>query len=167
MKDTSIILTGSNELAFIKEPPTYADSSIQRMKEILEAINDTQKPVSDISRMIAGELASVTTQMAELNQTDGYKIKFLSERIKALREVSKTLADSETLSKRDILNFDGPKFLYAFQEILACFKKAMKETGLPETSANEVLRNFRDIMAMKEIDLRRQTDKVESTFVTK
>ena len=135
--------------------------------DILDLINDPQKPVSDISRLIAGELAAVTTQMAELNQTDGYKIKFLSERIKALRELSKTLADSETLSKKDILNFDGPKFQYVFQEIIACFKKAMKETGLQETSANEVLRNFRDIMAMKEIDLRKQTERVESTFVTK
>ena len=165
MKDTPIVLTDRAGLA-----PVGGNSDedpILRMTEILKAIGDPQKPVSDISRMIAGELASVTTKMAELNQTDGYKIKFLSERIKALRELSKTLADSETLSKKDIINFDGPKFQYVFQEILACFKKAMKETGLPETSSNEVLRNFRDIMAMKEIELRRQTDKIESTFITK
>jgi len=167
MKETVITFVDSSEKPLPEEASTLASLSIKRMTDILDFINDPQKPVSDISRMIAGELASVTTQMAELNQTDGYKIKFLSERIKALRELSKTLADSETLSKKDILNFDGPKFQYVFQEIIACFKKAMKETGLPETSANEVLRNFRDVMAMKEIDLRRQTDKVESTFVKK
>ena len=142
-------------------------SSVDRMVEILSLINDSDKPVSDINRMIAGELASVTTEMTELTQTNGYRLKFLSERIKALRELSKTLAESENLSKKDILNFDGPKFQYVFQEITASFKKAMKEAGIQETSANEVLRNFRDIMAMKEQDLRKQTDRVESTFVKK
>ena len=164
MKDTKIVFPGSGE----DLPPggeTMPEND--RMKEILELISDPQKAVGDINRLVAGELAVVTNLMSQLSQTDGYKLKFFSERIKALRELSKTLAESEAISKRDILNFDGPKFQYVFQELIASFKKAMKEAGIQETSANEVLRNFRDIMAMKEVELRKQTEKVESTFVKK
>ena len=40
-------------MAFIKEPPTYADSSIQRMKEILEAINQlSEEELKHVGRLI-------------------------------------------------------------------------------------------------------------------
>ena len=138
-----------------------------RMEEILTLIEDPLKPVSDINRIIASELAAVTGTMASLDQSTTYKLAVLKEQVKALRELAKTLAENEVLSKKDILNFDGPKFQFVFQEITSNFKKSMKDSGLSETTSNEVLRNFRDIMAGKEVELRKATEKVESTFIKK
>src|SRR5574343_126369 len=74
----------------------------QRMSDILALIADPEKPVSEISRLIAGEIAVASGAISCLNQSDGYKLKFLSENIKSLRELSKTLSESEVLSKKDV-----------------------------------------------------------------
>lgn len=140
-------------------------SKRNRMEDILSLINDPLKPVSDINRIIAGELAAVTSAMADLTQSNSYKLSILKEQVRALRELAKTLAENEILAKKDILNFDGPKFQFVFQEITSNFKKAMKDAGFTEAQANEVLRNFRDIMASRELELRKATEKVESTFI--
>jgi len=158
-----ISITISDEVVLVKDSAARTN----RMLEVLDLIADPLKPVSDINRIIAGELAVVAGEMASLEQSNAYRLSILKEQVKALRELAKTLAENEVLSKKDILNFDGPKFQFVFQEITANFKKAMKDSGLLETQTNEVLRNFRDIMAVKEVDLRKSTERVESTFVSK
>lgn len=136
-----------------------------RMTDILDMIEDPNRAVSEINRVIAGEIASATGDISTLSQASGYKLKFLTERIKALRELSKTLSESEILSKKDILNFDGPKFQYVFQEIIAIFRKSAKDSGLTEDQINSMLRNFRDLMANREPELRKATERVDSSFV--
>lgn len=137
----------------------------QRMIEIIELIANPEKPVSEINRIIAGEIAVATGSISTLEQASGYKLKFLTEQVKALRELSKTLSESEVLSKKDVLNFDGPKFQFVFQELIGAFRKAAKDSGLTEDQINSLLRNFRDIMAQKEPELRKQTEKVDATFI--
>ena len=161
-KDTLIELMDMPDMGAEEEAP-----KLSRMLEVLDMIGDPLKPVSDINRIIAGELASVVEEMSNLPAEKSYKLGVLKEQVKALRELAKTLAENEVLSKKDILNFDGPKFQFVFQEITSNFKKAMKESGILEAQTNEVLRNFRDIMASKEFELRKATDRVESTFVNK
>lgn len=138
---------------------------INRMIEVLGLIEDPLIPVSDINRILAGEIAAVTSEMADLTMSNAYRLNILKEQVRALRELAKTLTENEVLSKKDILNFDGPKFQFVFQEITSNFKKAMKDSGLQEAQTNEVLRNFRDIMAGSEVELRKMTERVESTFV--
>lgn len=139
----------------------------QRMLDILGMIEDPDKPVSEINRIIAGEIAVCTGTISTLEQASGYKLKFLTENVKALRELSKTLSESEVLSKKDTLNFDGPKFQFVFQELIGTFRKAAKDTGFTEDQINSLLRNFRDQMAQREPELRKQTDKVDSTTFSK
>jgi hypothetical protein len=136
-----------------------------RMQEILEMIEDPNKPVGEIHRFIAGEIAAVTGSISCLEQVSGYKLKFMTEQVKALRELSKTLSEAELMSNKDSLNFDGPKFQYVFQELMGAFRKAAKDTGLTEDQINSLLRNFRDVMAQKEPELRKQTEKVDSSFI--
>lgn len=137
----------------------------QRMTDILAMIEDPDKPVSDINRVIAGEIASTTGEISCLAQASGYKLKFLTERVKALRELSKTLSEAEVLSKKDILNFDGPKFQYVFQEIIGVVRKSARDSGLTEEQVNSMLRSFRDSMALREPELRKQTTMVDSSFI--
>lgn len=139
----------------------------QRMIDIFDMIEDPNKPVSEINRIIAGEIAICTGTISTLQQANGYKLKFLTENVKALRELSKTLSESEVLSKKDSLNFDGPKFQFVFQELIGIFRKAAKDTGLTEDQTNSLLRNFRDQMAQKEPELRKQTDKIDSVTFSK
>lgn len=139
----------------------------QRMLDIINMIEDPEKPVSEINRIIAGEIAICTGSISTLEQANGYKLKFLTENVKALRELSKTLSESEVLSKKDVLNFDGPKFHFVFQELLGYFRKAAKDTGMTEDQINSLLRNFRDQMAQKEPELRKQTEKVDSSTFSK
>lgn len=137
----------------------------RRMGDILEMIEVPETPVSEINRVIAGEIAAATGEIASLEQSSGYKLKFLMEQVKALRELSKTLSEAEVLSKKDILNFDGPKFQYVYQELIGIFKKSIKDAGMTEDQANTVLRNFRDMMAQKEPELRKSTEKIDSSFI--
>lgn len=149
-------------------PPASGDQHIiedSAMPLILEMLRNPETPVSDISRCIAQELGAVINAINNLNDaTTGYRLKFLREQVKALRELSKTLYESETLTKRDILNFDGPKFLFVYQELMSYFRKALLESGISEDAANAILRQFRDIVTQKEPELRKQCEKVDSSY---
>lgn len=145
----------------VDKPADKANTPNARMSLMLQLIDDPDKPVSEIQRIIAAEIASVTGSISCMQESKGYQLKFMTEQIKALRELSKTLTEADVLSKKDILNFDGPKFQFVFNEIVAYFRKALKETGLPEDQINTVLRNFKDIMALKEPELRKNTDRFE------
>ena len=79
--------------------------------------------------------------------------------------MSKTLTETEILSKKDILNFDGPKFQFVFQEMIGAIRKSAKETGLAEDQINTLLRNFRDTVTQMEPELRKQTEKIDSSFL--
>ena len=166
LKDDGAITIVVEQVSTQAVPSEKRDVAInQRMVEIIDLISNPEKPVSEINRIIAGEIAVATGEISCLEQANGYRLKFLTELVKALRELSKTLSESEALSKRDILNFDGPKFQFVFQELIGAFRKAAKESGLSEDQINALLRNFRDIMAQKEPELRKQTEKVDSTFI--
>lgn len=145
-------------------PETKPESTApvnERMVKVLEMINDPEKPVSEIQRLIAAEIASVTGTISCMPDEKGYKLKVMTEQIKALRELSKTLTEADVLSKKDILNFDGPKFQFVFQEIVGYFRKSLKEAGLAEDLVNTVLRNFKDTMSLKEVELRKSAERIE------
>ena len=164
MSDTTVINIEQVELSAEKREARIPSV---RMLEIRDMIEDPNQGVAEINRNIAGEIASVTADISCIEQSSAYKLKFFTEQIKALRELSKTLSESEVLSKKDILNFDGPKFQYVFQEIVGVVRKSAKESGLSEDQINAMLRSFRDTMSLKEPELRKQTEKVDSSFVSK
>lgn len=145
-------------------PPPTDEAASTTMEDILVLLKDPEAPASDISRLIALELGSTINQISLLQEaTSGFKLKFLKEQVKALRELSRTLFESETMSKKDVLNFDGPKFAFVFQELTGYFKKALTESGITEDQSNAVLRQFRDIVSQKEVELRKQCDRIESS----
>lgn len=87
-------------------------------------------------------------------------VKPLAEQVKALRELSKTLVEAEALSKRDILNFDGPKFQFVLGELVKLYKKSLIQASMTESQANDVLKLFRDLLAVYEPVLRKETDRI-------
>ena len=126
---------------------------------MLESTEETDLP--RINMLIALEIAySLDNPKAEYNP------RLIQEKVKALRELAKTLQEGEALSKKDFLNFDGPKFKYVLQELIILFKSSLKSAGFKEDDQNHVLRVFRDQLMAREPELRSETAKVtaESLF---
>lgn len=127
-----------------------------RMDEIIEQLNDPEATdLEQLNKLIALEIAyALTDPKIEFNP------RAVNERVKALRELSKTLQEGENISKKDFLNFDGPKFKFVLGELVMLFRQALKNAGQPEDSTNHVLRVFRDLLISREPELRKETERV-------
>lgn len=129
-----------------------------QMRRIIELIEDTETTdLTEINRLIAREIA-----LSLVDPTTSWSTRAATEKIKALRELSRTLQDGETLSKRDFLNFDGPKFRYVLGELVRVFRSSLKSSGQSEDVINHILRIFRDQLKEREPDLRKETERVSS-----
>src|SRR5271156_6654170 len=123
-------------------------------------------PPHKIKRLIAEEIASINMLMIkysnDVNIIEGMKVKVYAEQVKALRELGKEIMEADTLSHKDFLNMDGKKFKYALSQFTEGLKEAMHMVKLDETTVNSVLSHWRDIMASKEEDIRREIEKLDS-----
>jgi hypothetical protein len=139
------------------------------LTEIIRLIDDPIGDVSVITRMIAREIAIVNEQLSQVqadpNQT--WRLRPLVEQIKALRELSKTLQEGDALSKKDVLNFDGPKFQYVLREITIILKESVKEAGMDDDAVIAVLKAFRSLMATRESSLRTEVNRLDSAAFTR
>jgi hypothetical protein len=137
-----------------------------KLGEIHTLIIDETTPPAKIKRLIAEEINAICIQMIgysdDVSLIDGMKIKALETQVKALRELGKEIMEADTLSHKDFLNLDGKKFKYVMGRSVECVKEAMKAVKLDETTINSVLSNWRDIMASKDDDIRREVEKLDS-----
>ena len=159
--EREIVLDVQGETVVAKAPDSL-EGSTERIAEILVLISDPEQSLAEINKRIAIEIAYVSMAMAEatLDVTKQHRIRSLTEQVKALRELAKTLNEAEQISKRDVLNFDGPKFIFVLGKLVEMFKKAMTTSGKTEAEANDVIRKFRDILSVYEPHLRRETERV-------
>lgn len=127
-----------------------------RMDEIIAMLDDPEATdLEALNKMIALEIAyALTDPKIEFNP------RAVNERVKALRELSKTLQEGENISKKDFLNFDGPKFKFVLGELVLLFRTSLKQSGQPEDSTNHCLRVFRDLLIAREPELRKETERV-------
>jgi hypothetical protein len=135
------------------------------LPELKEKLTDINFPVHELSRMISLELISLAQEMNEC-ETDPslqFRMKSYDLQVKSLRELAKSITETDILSKRDVLNFDGEKFKFVFVEIVGMFKKSLKDAGVNDSLSTNIMKHFADIMRMKEPDLRIQTQKIESS----
>jgi hypothetical protein len=137
-----------------------------KLSKIHELIQDETTPPAKIKRLIAEEINSICMQMIgysdDVSLIDGMRMKALETQVKSLRELGKEIMDADTLSHKDFLNIDGKKFKFVLGQIVECMKEAMRAVKLDETTANSVLSNWRDIMAAKDEDIRRDVEKLDS-----
>lgn len=135
------------------------------LTEIIRLIDDPTGDVAVITRLIAREIAIANEQLSQVqaDPNQSWRLRPLVEQIKALRELSKTLQEGDSLSKKDVLNFDGPKFRYVLREITILVKRAAKDAGLEDDTVIAVLKAFRSVMATREESLRTEVNKLDST----
>lgn len=135
----------------------------ERLENIRECITDTNYDPSAASRLIAIEIARVAEDLGDCmgdGPMDVIKLKIYEQQLKALRELGKQLTDADTLSKKDVLNFDGKKFSFVLGVIVDNFVKAMKEAGVTEDIRTSVMKHYRDEMQMSEEKIRKETARV-------
>lgn len=135
------------------------------LTEIIRLIDDPTGDCAVITRLIAREIAIANEQLSQVqaDPNQSWRLRPLVEQIKALRELSKTLQEGDALSKKDVLNFDGPKFRYVLREIAIQVKKASQAAGLDDDTVIAVLKAFRTAMATREESLRTEVNKLDST----
>lgn len=129
-------------------------------------IADPEAALPDIMRLIALEMAKVMKRMTNPEQDPLARgivsMRDLNDQIKAYRELQKTLTESDTLSKKDILNLDGPKFKFVFKELVRLFQQAMKDARVEEDLAQNVMMQFGDALKQNDEAIRRELNKIES-----
>ena len=139
--------------------------NVDKYDELLELMENPNIPLHRISRLLSIEMAKVTRDMAMALNGDptlAWKSKAYAEHIKALRELSKQLSDTEMLSKKDVLNMDGKKFVWMLGQITGIWKQALKESGCEASMLENTLKHFRDLFVMNESRLRKEVEQVDS-----
>jgi hypothetical protein len=135
----------------------------QGIERIVKMIEDPDTPIADITRLIALEIAGVMKKMTvedplvrgAVSQRD------LNDRVKAYRELQRTLTESDALSRKDVLNLDGPKFKFVFMEIINLFQKAMKDAGVGGDLMQNTMLQFGDLVKANDDVLRRDLNRIE------
>jgi len=135
-----------------------------RMQDILDAMEDANYNPSEILKLIALEQAAVVNQMSS-QKTEfsiGGQGKRLDTKMKALTELRKTVQEAEELSKKDILNIDGPKFEFVFNLLCEWMAESVISNGLTPEQANNIMKTFRDKVTTGEIQMRKDVEKLDS-----
>lgn len=132
----------------------------ERLENIRGRITDMNYDPAEASRLIAIEIARVAEDLSDCignGVVDNIRLKVYEQQLRALRELGKQLTDADTLSKKDILNFDGRKFQFVARVWVDNFVKAMKEAGVPEDLRSSIMKHYRDEMQVSEPRIRKDT----------
>jgi hypothetical protein len=138
------------------------DSGEVGMRRISGLVRDPEAPVGDISRLIALEIAGIIERMDVDDPLEHHRpMRDLNDQVKALRELQRTLTESDLLSRKDVLNLDGPKFAFVFKAMVEFFRRAMRDAGVEDALQQSVMLQFADLVKTNDEHLRRDMNKIE------
>jgi hypothetical protein len=127
---------------------------------IAKMISDRNAPVWTISRVIAREMATTIKQAKTPVKPFQRPQVDLNNRMKGLRELQRTLMESEGLSKRDALDLDGPKLTFVRAEIVRLFKQALIDAGADRFQVESIMVRFENLLEENDEALRRELDQI-------
>lgn len=164
-RNTSNIEVNDDGSIIVLESEREKDRRIRRehLEHIREGITNPNYDPAEASRLIAVEIARVTEDLSDCfgdGPMDTTRLKVLEAQLKALRELGKQLTDADLLSKKDVLNMDGAKFIWVLGVIVDNFVQAMKEAGVQEELRMSILKHYRDKMQVNEAQIRKDIQKV-------
>ncbi len=156
ISDTGVVMESPS-------PITEVPGEAQGIQRIIQLVTDPDSELADISRLIALEIAAVVAMMGEDDplHRNNRSMRDLNDHVKALRELQKTLTESDAMAKRDPLNMDGPKFQHVFKAIMALFGESLKAAGLDDPLMKNVMLQFRDLIQKHDERIRRELNKIE------
>jgi hypothetical protein len=159
------------EFDFVCEEPeiiaTVESTRLQslRFDGIAAMIADRNQPAWITSRKICVEMAVTIKQLqmpVAALQHRRTKTR-LNDRMKALRELQRTLVESEARSTRDALDLDGRKFQFVFGEMRRLFEEALRDAGVGDPQAQNVMCHFDGLRRASDGALRREMSQIIET----
>jgi hypothetical protein len=161
--DGKVVPSPENPMPPKEEKDNGPKHRTTNIEDILVKMQDQTSSVADISRMITIEMTIALKELVLLGNSDPTFIsqrRSLNDEIKMLRELQKSLTESDILSKKDILNIDGEKFQFMFIELLNLYGRALKESGLDRTTIDSVMKQFSDLVKTNDERLRREVARI-------
>jgi hypothetical protein len=153
--------------AFVTEidPPLPLDEKFKELTgidKILVMMADPDVTVADISREIAQAMGAIMQLMTSSDPLGRGSLtqRELNEQIKAYRELQRTLVESEVLSKKDVLNLEGPKFSFVLKQLIGIFQKSLKDSGCDEGLQKNVMLQFGDLLRTNYDSLKRELNRI-------
>ena len=117
--------------------------------------------VCELMRLVTLEIATLALHVRLLGFTveEVHIIRCLGEGLKGLRELRHSIMDAESVRKRtDVINWEGEAIEHVLRTYTRWFSQALKDSGYDDAARNDVLRHFRDVAAMNEAQLYRETE---------
>jgi hypothetical protein len=150
----------------LTQAATTLPDGLKGIDRITVMIADPESPLADITRLIALEIAGVMKKMSGIgddvlargvtSQRD------LNDQVKAWRDLQKTLTEADALSKKDVLNLDGPKFKFVFGELVRLYRQSLKDAGLQQELSQNIMLQFGDLVKANDEQIRRELSRIES-----
>jgi len=156
---TGVVVGADRSLEFEQDQPRES-----KYQEIREKFSSPDFQTKETLRLILVQMTMVINDMrARENDPNATAfIRFCSAEIRALRALTKQVKETDRLRHLDVLDFDGPKFKYAWEQLVGYFKQAaLNALGNDNNGmVKRIMTELRDIVAMNDEELRRNTEKI-------
>jgi len=139
--------------------------SASRWSDILTAASNPHFRQAEFVRLILGEMSSACHELslATRHSSLQFKVKPLTAEIRALRTLAETAHElTEVAAQSDVVNIDGPKFLYVYGKMIGTFKESMIQAGCNALICETVIRLFANNWMEVLSEVRRDIEKAHT-----
>ena len=130
------VVIDANGAPTIKDEPAQPRS---KMPEILKKLDCPEATPVEVSRLISQELAFIASEISLCNaeSTGMMKLKVCTARLEAVKALANAAKENQALAKHDELNFDGPKFIFLFDNYsIICGRPLSKQSASVMKTSN-------------------------------
>jgi hypothetical protein len=125
-------------------------------------LQDPDFDAYELMRLVTYVMAVLLMRMLRLGCTveEVYIRHCLYECIKPLRALGRSIIDTDKLRKRaDVIDWDGEAIKKVGETMTGWFREALTQAKMTEFKRDIVMRNYRDLAAANEPQLRRDTER--------
>jgi hypothetical protein len=147
-------------------PGLAEEKSDSLWDDILAAASNPDFQQAEFVRLVLMEMSSACRELsfATGHSSREFKIKPLTAEIHALRTLAKTAHDlTEVVAQADVVNLDGPKFLYVLNKLIGAFKESMIQAGCAALESDTVIRLLADNLPELMAKIRRDIENAHTS----
>jgi len=125
-------------------------------------LEDPNFDAHELMRLATFTMAALMTRMHRLGCTveEVYIRRHLAKCIEPLRALERSIIDTDKLRKSaDVIDWDGEAIKKVGETMTGWFRDALSQAGLTDFQRDVVMRNYRDLAAANEPQLRRETER--------